>query len=86
MGGKVIYAYLTLLDRRGRAFGEATHNIEIAFDWKLRAGAIESGRGLKEVCVAMWSEWKGGEQERNDKSCGPCPSDSTLTHSIGILV
>ena len=86
MGGKVIYAYLTLLDRRGRAFGEATHNIEIAFDWKLRAGAIESGRGLKEVCVAMWSEWKGGEQERNYKSCGPCPSSSTLTHSIGILV
>lgn len=84
MGGKFIHAYLTLLDRRGRAFGEATHNIEIPFDWKLRAGAIESGRGLKEVCVAMWSEWKG--EERNDKSCGPCPSGSTLTHSIGILV
>ncbi|KAG8669305.1 hypothetical protein FPOAC1_008696 [Fusarium poae] len=36
-------------------------------------GASENGRGLRKMCVAMWSEWKGGEQERQRQKLWALP-------------
>lgn len=62
---------------RKRAFGDATHSIEILFHWRRRdrRGSLRSAmsKASEGGCVAMWREWKGGEREGQEQNMWALP-------------
>jgi hypothetical protein len=62
---------------RKRAFGDATHNIEILFHWRRRdrRGSLQSAmcKASEGGRVAMWREWKGGEREGQEQKMWALP-------------